>query len=277
MNIAQTVMARSPLFSVIARSPRRSNLACGRQPHPKARLLRCARNDRNYGFTLIELLVVVAIIAVLVAILLPAIQQARENARRTICGGNLRTIGLGVGMYATDHNGKYPKRWLRQYAGQELWYLVSVVRHWEPLAPNRPEGTGLIRTYLRDPAIMYCPSYPYRDWPDWARVDGPNWANSVSYSVWSWSDWSWENGLNHSLTYWAAQNTNCDPVTFIVSDRVNYYYSFFLTANHPTGSSMTDYSCAGGNVLYNDFSVRWKSVEKFTTEPAYGYYFFPVK
>src|SRR5712671_5695006 len=65
-------------------------------------------NSRRCGFTLIELLVVIAIIAVLIALLLPAVQAARESARRAQCTNNLKQMGLGLHNFESA-NSAFPR------------------------------------------------------------------------------------------------------------------------------------------------------------------------
>lgn len=70
--------------------------------------LRCrVAEGRRGGFTLLEILVVVSILGILLALLVPAVQRARESARRAQCANNLRQIGLALHSYASAH-GTFP-------------------------------------------------------------------------------------------------------------------------------------------------------------------------
>ena len=74
------------------------------------------------GFTLIELLVVIAIIAILAAILFPVFARAREKARETTCTSNLKQLALGMIMYISDYDQKYPGQDIAHYPGGPTAY-----------------------------------------------------------------------------------------------------------------------------------------------------------
>jgi prepilin-type N-terminal cleavage/methylation domain-containing protein len=119
----------------------------------------------NVGFTLVELLVVIAIIGVLVALLLPAVQAAREAARRTQCTNNLKQIAIALHNYHDTHRTFPPGGWNEANRGNRLAFNAFILPFMEQQAvydefnfehnhytgPNLNPGLRMIPAY-------FCPS-----------------------------------------------------------------------------------------------------------------------
>jgi len=97
------------------------------------------------GFTLIELLVVIAIIAILAAILFPVFSRAREKARQSSCGSNLRQIQLAIAQYTQDYDERHPSTWFTANGQWNDW-------------PGGYQWQEAVLPYVKNQQLFVCPS-----------------------------------------------------------------------------------------------------------------------
>lgn len=160
--------------------------------------------SRQRGFTLIELLVVIAIIATLIALLLPAVQQAREAARRSQCKNNLKQLTLGLANYEETY-GQFPlgavgvavggnanavgSNWRSQYWGTTWTISILPFIDQQPLfdqwdsnlaSADQPNVTGTVLTMMECPSDTRVP--PTIGTGGGTPEPGPNTGNSSLYA-----------------------------------------------------------------------------------------------
>jgi prepilin-type N-terminal cleavage/methylation domain-containing protein/prepilin-type processing-associated H-X9-DG protein len=162
---------------------------------------------KRHGFTLIELLVVIAIIGVLIALLLPAVQAAREAARRAQCTNNVKQFGLGLHNYESG-NGTFPMCTVLVYASptatkpqiQSSWSVAARIAPYMEMGPlynainfsltySDPPNTTVSNTPVK---YMFCPSDPGHSIDDASY--GGTFTATCSYGVCVGDWYVWSNG-----------------------------------------------------------------------------------
>ncbi len=138
-----------------------------------------ARSPRVRAFTLVELLVVIAIIGVLVALLLPAVQAAREAARRMSCTNNLKQMGLALHNYHDVHK-TFPPNQHRWGLGEDMgWWYSGAINLLPYFEQAQIYDTIMLRARPKGPGLPYPWVKRHGGWME--RLDGEHCEFQVSF------------------------------------------------------------------------------------------------
>ncbi|MHC4301794.1 MAG: DUF1559 family PulG-like putative transporter [Planctomycetota bacterium] len=175
------------------------------------------------GFSLLELLVVIAILALLIAILLPALSQAKHQARRTACAGNLRQVGVAIHLYAEDYANSIPFGPAgRPVTGSNFYTVTGNVTSLLSLEDGAPVGLGLLlEDYLaHQPTVLFCPGadQPSEAKEQLARVGQAQTQSDYYYRHASVALLAGKPSVSHIRLSDLGRNSKDQPISALVAD-----------------------------------------------------------
>lgn len=206
------------------------------------------KRSKRMGFTLVELLVVIAIIGILVGLLLPAVQAAREAARRMQCSNNLKQLSLGALNYESAHK-RFPYRQggsdgpalnnkgrrsgfiavLPFLEGNNQFAQVEAGDPANSIPPGGPEGWNNNYFWRVSPGFMKCPSDPS------AGLGGGlnSYSMSMGDSIGRWQ-WDLNNNENNRGVFSKNKNVPIGALSDGTSNTLCYSERLIATAPYPS-------------------------------------------
>ncbi|HSU66134.1 MAG TPA: prepilin-type N-terminal cleavage/methylation domain-containing protein [Tepidisphaeraceae bacterium] len=244
---------------------------------------------RLRGFTLVELLVVIGIIALLISILLPAMNKAREQAKRVQCASNIRQISMALLMAAQDNHqvfldlGNYHAN-----GGAGPWDSSGVKDYYSEVQLIHPAARDyLVREYQMPRAVWFCPSlYDQNSDYNWSRPDynGALFAGYMTFAgrtqlcrtapqiLASGEYGGLEEVTNPAINVFPRKAGQKAFYDVLVADMTRSYQNNLFESNHVVGTDATGYISTlgngGANVGYGDGHVEWKPQSSIGQAPT---------